>query len=84
MKTEEKDSRIHGEKAEQGVKKSCDEERKKEFSTRAFVIDIFYVTLCVLVFHADLKALLWGAYVKDHRPPDILPPGSAHRSPHLS
>lgn len=50
--------------AEQGVKESCDEEKEKEFPTRAFVIDTFYVTLCVLVFHADLKALLLGRICK--------------------
>lgn len=29
--TEEKHSGIHGEKAEQGVKESCDEEKKRNF-----------------------------------------------------
>lgn len=40
-------------------------------------------TYFVLVFHADLKPLLRVAYVKDCRPPDVMPPGAQHVSPHL-
>lgn len=81
---EDKQEEQSNRKPEKGVKERCDGKEKRNVPPEPLVIDICYVALCVLVFHADLKPLLWGAYVKDHRPPDVMPPGSPHISPHLS
>lgn len=57
-------------------------EKRKGMSHLSFCYWHFLCdTLCVLVFHADLKPLLWGAYVKDCRPPDVMPPGTPRSCP---
>lgn len=64
-------------------RKSCDGKKQRNVPPELLLL-ISCVCVCVVVFHADLKPLLLGAYVKDHRPPDVMPPGSLHSSPRLS
>lgn len=71
-------------KKSKGWKRPVMEKRKGMFHLSFCYWHFLCDTLCVLVFHADLKPLLWGAYVKDRRPPDVMPPGSPHSSPHHS
>lgn len=85
QKPEEKGRERERESEKERERESCDGEKQRNVPPELLLlISCVCVRVCVVVFHADLKPLLLGAYVKDRRPPDVMPPGSLHSSPRLS
>lgn len=61
---------------------SCHCRKKKGMSPLGLCYGLFWSDMfCVGAPCWFKRLLLWGAYVKHHRPPDIMPPGLPYRSP---